>query len=281
MYFCDVNPFIRFAAYIKLVDYEKTAVLVQDCRIFYAVSGETDIFIKNEHYVLVPGTLFYCSAGSVYALQTKNATILALNFDLTQNRNTHIAPYPVMPAQNGSVDLHFGDLNIEDSPFMNGHLFLSDANDYEASFHSILEEFSTQRIFFRDHSSAILKGMLSQMHRHSIRNTSNAMDVVSKTITYIKSNYSRNLSNKMLSDLTGYHEYHLNRLFVRHTGTTVHRYILNLRINRAKDLLLNTSLSLAAIAECVGFNSNTHFSEYFKQVVGIPPMEFRKRMKNI
>ena len=119
------------------------------------------------------------------------------------------------------------------------------------------------------------------MHRHSIRNTSNAMDVVSKTITYIKSNYSRNLSNKMLSDLTGYHEYHLNRLFVRHTGTTVHRYILNLRINRAKDLLLNTSLSLAAIAECVGFNSNTHFSEYFKQVVGIPPMEFRKRMKNI
>ena len=163
---------------------------------------------------------------------------------------------------------------------MNAHLFLSNANDYETGIHSILEEFSTQRIFFREYSGAVLKGMLSQMHRHSIGNTSNAMDAVSKTIAYIKSNYHRNLSNKMLSDMTGYHEYHLNRLFIKHTGSTVHKYILNLRINRAKDLLLNSSLTLAAIAERVWFNSNTHFSEYFKQVEGIPPAEFRKRMKN-
>lgn len=281
MYFCEVNPFVRFAAYIKLVDYEKTLVAVRDCRIFYCVSGETDIFINNNHYVLVPGTLFYCSAGSIYALQTKKATLIALNFDLTQHKNMHIAPYPVVPVRSESTAPRFGDINIDDSAFMNTHLFLSNANDYESSFHSILDEFSTQRIFYRDYSSAILKKMLSQMHRHSIGNTSNSMDVVSKTIAYIKSNYSQNLSNKMLSDMTGYHAYHLNRLFVKHTGSTVHKYILNLRINRAKELLLNTNLSLASIAERVGFNSNTHFSEYFKQVEGVPPMEFRKRMKNI
>ena len=84
----------------------------------------------------------------------------------------------------------------------------------------------------------------------------------------------------MLSELTGYHEYHLNRLFLTHTNTSLHKYILNVRINEAKKILMNTDLSLAAIAEKVGFNSNTHFSSYFKQVVGLSPLEFRKRFRN-
>lgn len=67
---------------------------------------------------------------------------------------------------------------------------------------------------------------------------------------------------------------------MKHVGTSVHKYILNIRINEAKKLLLTTEQSLTYIAENVGFNSNTHFSNYFKQVIGISPLEFRKQFKN-
>ncbi len=281
MLFCDVNPFIRFASYIKLHDYKRTEVVVQDCRIFYAVSGQTDIFIENEHYLLLPGSLFYCCSGSIYALQSDRALLIGLNFDLTQKRNTHLTPYPVLPVLDETAVPSVAAEQIQGQTFINSHLFLGAGSDYEDGLKTILDEFSTQRIYYRENSSAILKGILSQLHRHSAGKTANATDAVSKTISYIKANFDKPLSNQMLSELTGYHAYHLNRLFTRHTGLTVHQYILNLRLNRAKDLLLNSGLSLAQIAEKTGFNSNTHFSGYFKQMVGISPLEFRKRVRKI
>lgn len=280
MYFCDVNPYIRFASYIKLNDYNKTKVVVQDCRIFCTISGETEIFIENEHYVLVPGALFYCCAGSVYALQARSAVLIGLNFDLTQKRNTHMTPYPVLPVSDGPVPVVETE-QIQGQSFINSYLYLGAGAGYETELKTILAEFATQRIYYRENSSSILKSILSRLHRHSAGSRSDSMDVVSKIIAYMKDNFNKPLSNQMLSEMTGYHEYHLNRLFTRHTGLTVHRYILNLRLNCAKDLLLNTELSLMQIAEQSGFQSNTHFSGYFKQVVGISPLEYRKQMKNI
>ena len=57
-------------------------------------------------------------------------------------------------------------------------------------------------------------------------------------------------------------------------------FIINC-VRRGHHISHFTLESAISIAERVGFNSNTHFSEYFKQVEGVPPMEFRKRMKNI
>ena len=280
MNFCDINPFIRFASYIHLDRCVEKPVMIKDCRIFYAISGKADIFIETEHYELVPGSLFYCCPGSIYDIQSDGAEIISLNFDLTQYRNNRTTPYPVIVIQgNQSLPTIVTD-NVKDNAFVNSYLFVSLANDCEELLKKILDEFSTQKIYYQENSSALLKSILTHLHRHSIENSSSAIKAVSKTMAYIKANYDKPLNNEMLSNMTGYHGYHLNRLFTKHTGITVHKYILNVRINEAKNLLLNTDLSLASIAEKIGFNSNTHFSTYFKQVVGISPLEFRRRIKN-
>ena len=106
------------------------------------------------------------------------------------------------------------------------------------------------------------------------------MTAVSQIIDYIQENYNQSLNNDMLSAVSGYHPNYLNRLFQKHTGTSIHKYILNVRLAEAKKMLLNTDYSLSYIAEKVGFNSNTHFSNYFKQTLGISPLAFRKQFKN-
>ena len=55
----DSNPFIRFAQQIYHVSVGNR-VMVQDCRIFYVLSGKAELFMPQFHYTLVPGSLQRC-----------------------------------------------------------------------------------------------------------------------------------------------------------------------------------------------------------------------------
>lgn len=280
MNFCEINPFIRFAEYVFHPRLPENPVFVKDCRILYCISGKIDIFIKNQHYELKPNSLFYCNAGNSYAMQSTGVKMIALNFDLTQHENTHLEVYPRV-SLNANAPLPSLDVKtISDSEFINSHFFLENAETYLKSLHKILNEFSMQKIYYRENSSALLKSLLVELHRSSIVGTQNSTTTISKLMDYIQENYAKPLNNELLSSMSGYHEYHLNRLFMKHAGTSVHKYILNIRISEAKKLLLTTEESLSSIAEKVGFHSNAHFSSYFKQVMGISPLQFRKQFKN-
>lgn len=280
MNFCDINPFIRFAEYIYHNRPNGHSVFIKDCRIFYTISGNAEIFIENEHYHMVPNSLFYCAAGSIYKIQSSGARLISLNFDLTQDNNSHTEYFSRISVHDSQPAPSIAWEQINDCEFMNSHLFLTNADDFLEPLKKILREFSTQKIMYRENSSAVLKNILVKLYRYSLASTENSATAISRIMDYIKTNYDKPLNNEMLSNMSGYHEYHLNRLFMRHTGTSVHKYILNIRINAAKKLLLTTDESLSAIAEKIGFNSNTHFSSYFKQVMGISPLEFRKQFKN-
>lgn len=280
MNFCEINPFIRFAELVFHEYLPKKPMYVQDCRILYCTSGSADIFIENEHFKLVPNSLFYCSAGKIYCMQTNNLKMIAINFDLTQENNSHTEFYPRISIDAVSTLPSITLTEIDDCEFLNSHLFISNSNEQLNILQEILNEFSLQRIHYRENSSALLKSLLVTLHRHSISGTPNSATVVSKIIDYIKHNYHKPLTNKTLSAMSGYHEYHLNRLFMKQVGMSVHKYVLNIRVNEAKRLLLTTDDSLSSIAEKVGFNSHTHFSTYFKQVIGMSPLEFQKQFKN-
>lgn len=279
MDFYDINPFIRFAERISYLNSSKSPVFVLDCRILYITSGKADLYIESEHYELVPGSLFYCSAGSVYRFQAAEAKIIALNFDLTQRNNRHTEPYSRISVSDKTVLPHVDAETVRDNEFLNSHRIVPNAEGFLKSLEKILEEFSTQKIYYHEKSGALLKELLVELYRCSISPASGSTTAISQILDYIKENYHKPLDNIMLSAMSGYHKNHLNRLFIKHTGTSVHKYILNIRINEAKKLLLTTEHSLTYISEKVGFNSNTHFSSYFKQIVGVSPLKFRKQFK--
>lgn len=280
MNFCDINPFIRYAGEMYYVS-ETNWVKVKDCRIFYVRSGKADIFIQNQHHELIPGSLFYCCSGSVYNIETSGVSIYCLNFDLSQTDSEQTTIYPRIRVEDSFSSPDSPDCIVEDSDYLSSHLFIKNGQEYAETLKLILSEYDTRFIFYQERGSALLKNILAQMHRHSLTPSSNhATSVIADTISYIKAHYNETISNKSLSALTGYHEYHLNRLFMKHTNTSIHQYIITIRIEEAKKLLLNTDYSVSLISEKVGFNSNTHFSNYFKQMVGTSPLQFRKQFKN-
>lgn len=278
MNFCDINPFIRLAerlCYTSVLNNVK----VRDCRIFYILSGKAEITIDNQHYELVPGSLFYCCADNCYSFASEGMEYLCLNFDLTQADNTHTALYPLIYVNKVNNQATKYKENVCNN-FITSHLFIENASEYSVALKQILEEFSTQKIYYRENSSSILKMLLIKLYRDSLNTSENSADAVSKVLNYIQANFSQPINNQLLSEMTSYNANHLNRLFLNHTGTTIHQYILSMRINEAKKLLLNTNMPLNTIAEKVGFNNHTYFSSYFKRAENMTPRMFRKQFKN-
>ena len=279
MLVCDLNPFVRFASQIYYKSAENP-VFARDARLFYILSGSAEIFIENKHYALCPNAVFYCASGSMYNIVAESGvSLFSLNFDLTQSKNHHLSVNVPVPA--GESGAAMGNPpSVSDSEFLNAHLFLSSGAEFLSAIKNITEEFSSQKKYFREKCSGLLKELLVDLHRGLLHNSENVADAVHFTAAFINDHFSEELENKDLASLTGYHEYYLNRLFIEHTGMSMHKYILNLRINEAKRLLLNTDLSVGLISEKVGFHNNTHFSNYFKKATGLAPSQFRNSFKN-
>ncbi len=77
----------------------------------------------------------------------------------------------------------------------------------------------------------------------------------------------------------GVHPVHAGRVFRRHHGMTIARYVRALRIEDARRALLEGQRSLSAIAVATGFADQAHFSRHFKEVVGVPPGRYRKLVR--
>jgi AraC-like DNA-binding protein len=68
---------------------------------------------------------------------------------------------------------------------------------------------------------------------------------------------------------------HFTRSFHKSVGVTPHRYVIQNRVMRARELLTTTNLPLTEIALTTGFSDQSHFSRRFHEIVGIPPGAFR------
>jgi AraC family transcriptional regulator len=70
--------------------------------------------------------------------------------------------------------------------------------------------------------------------------------------------------------------FHFAHAFREATGVPPHRYVIQRRIERAKQLLRGSELSLTEIAQRVGYSSASHFSVGFRKMTRVAPSEYRK-----
>lgn len=275
----EINPFVRYASEF---DYkmDEITVRVSDCRLFYIISGSGEIVIENQHYNASDDTLFYIPAGSTYTIRVPDGfRLISLNFDLTQSHSDKTKVFPPCPAGSDSNALVIFT-EVEDS-ILNTHVCRVDSGEFAADLKLLIEEIATERKYSRESASCILKKILIKLHRDNAIASSKSRGAVDKVISYISESFTREVSNAELAALVGYHEFHLNRLFARYTGTSIHQYIINKRLSAARELILSTDLPLSEISEQTGFNNYSFFSSYFKKRFGISPARFRSQSRYI
>lgn len=99
---------------------------------------------------------------------------------------------------------------------------------------------------------------------------------------YIEQNsHDPSLSVTSLASMVSISEVYLRRLFHSHYGTSPSQYIIQARIERAKQLMEFPFMSLEDCALQSGFSSLTYFSRVFKSIVGISPAAYHKQARSV
>ncbi|WP_419763653.1 MAG: AraC family transcriptional regulator [Arcobacter sp.] len=109
------------------------------------------------------------------------------------------------------------------------------------------------------------------LDKSKVSNTSKEFDEI---IFYLENNYKENISIEELSKLFNLNPFYIIRLFKSKINLTPHAFMLNLKINKAKELLQNSYSIVDTALEC-GFFDQSHFHKNFTKIVAITPKEYR------
>lgn len=279
MILADINPFVRFAGQVTYTAKDRP-VFVQDCRVFYIIDGEGELLTNENCFEIKKNVLFYCCGGSGYNIRAFSPLkIYTLDFDLTQRKREFSSIFPPRRMKPGEKCEAIDRCDISDSPFMNDFIYIKNGAEFKESIGNIVTEFTEQKAYFRELCGVMLKKILVDLHLID-KEQSEGSAVIRRVLGYIRENYRENLQNSEIAKLAGYHEYYLNRIFVKQMGVSIHKYILNLRIRESERLLLDTDMPVSEISTRIGFNNATHFSSYFKKKMNMTPIEYRRSFKN-
>jgi transcriptional regulator GlxA family with amidase domain len=100
---------------------------------------------------------------------------------------------------------------------------------------------------------------------------------LTEAVTLMEANIEEPLSTDEIAQLAGVSRRQLERLFKQYLGSLPSRYYLELRLQRARQLLLDTNYSIVQVGLMCGFSSGSHFSTAFGALFGNTPREERQR----
>jgi AraC family transcriptional regulator len=102
-----------------------------------------------------------------------------------------------------------------------------------------------------------------------------------QTLAYIEDHLSEDISLSQLAALTGISASHFKTLFRQSTGVPLHQYVIQRRLDRAKDLLMIGKLSIAEIALASGFSHQSHLARHLRRASGLSPRVMRRLFADI
>ncbi len=136
-----------------------------------------------------------------------------------------------------------------------------------------------------DELSSILKRLeLTFLSTHEMLSkdqkppTQSSEEIAALIKGFIEQNYQKSIDLNLIADYFSFSPSYLTKIFVKHTNITPSKYIMNYRINIAKQLLCDNSLTINMVANMVGYTDPFHFSKTFKQVAGISPAAYREEL---
>lgn len=98
---------------------------------------------------------------------------------------------------------------------------------------------------------------------------------VSEVILILEKEYKENINLNSVADTLNLNPFYVSRLFKNTTGVNFTDYLTDIRINKAKELLLKEKLPIKEIGELVGYDSSNYFIRVFKKKTGKTPGEYK------
>ncbi len=154
------------------------------------------------------------------------------------------------------------------------NLFIKESRGQIAGYKHILESLSTQIII-----------ELLRNTDNNAREKMNSKEIgvqlnILKVVEHLHKNYNQDFTNNELLEIANLSPSYFIRLFKKETGKTPQQYLVELKIEKAKELLSFSNYTVTEICFLCGFSEHSHFSKVFKKLTGLTPLNYRKLHKN-
>lgn len=137
----------------------------------------------------------------------------------------------------------------------------------------LLEVFDRIRISLDAQRNIIKQNIMKLKDNYSY----SSVEIAHLVEAYIRENYTQEINFDLISQNFNFNSSYLSKIFTRHIGENPSKYMISLRINKARQLLLsNRELSIKDIGELVGYPNQFYFSRIFKSIVGKSPASYRE-----
>lgn len=153
----------------------------------------------------------------------------------------------------------------------------------------ILDIMRNTEEFYQEEAAGLLTALLAAVARKNQETSEkeeNGLEeskfsvMIAQTLQYIGAHYAEPIKVKELASMSHISETHFRRIFSSYMNMSPLEYINQVRIRMACEHLKRTDEPIAEIAVKCGFSTNSTFNRNFKQLLGVTPMEWRKRPEN-
>jgi len=110
--------------------------------------------------------------------------------------------------------------------------------------------------------------------------TPNYRKEIKEALEYIKNNYNKNISVEQVANELFLSSYYFMHIFKKNVGKTFNEYLVQYRIEIAKQLLRDTKYKVFQVSELVGYKNTKYFSQLFKRETGLLPKEYVDTINN-
>lgn len=196
-------------------------------------------------------------------------------FNLSDKCVVYVPPrcdYTRTAATDELIVIHF---NVFDYTSQTIEFFESkSASELTKLFKSILQCWKNKETGYKLTCSAILCEILSECYKQNL-NTEKQASKIQKSIDFILKEYRRNdLTIEEISSKSFISEVYFRKLFKNEYGTSPQKYIVNLRIQNAINLISSGYYSLKEVAYLSGYTDYKYFSTEFKRITGVSPSKY-------
>ncbi|HEY5586757.1 MAG TPA: response regulator [Ruminiclostridium sp.] len=123
------------------------------------------------------------------------------------------------------------------------------------------------------------RGLIQQNKIHiNDQSSYTAEEIIKLVETYIQENFTMDINFESIAQNFNFNSSYLTKIFSKYIGETPSKYLITLRINKSKHLLIhNKELSIREVGELVGYTDQFHFSRMFKNMTGFSPASYREK----
>jgi AraC-like DNA-binding protein len=190
---------------------------------------------------------------------------------------------PISPIPICNYWIHFTGYGVEDlfrkAEIGEKNVFhLGNSKEITSIFDQIIDEFRKREKLYLQYSSTLLQQLIfliSKRDQYSRKLTPKEFSI-NETIEFLHHNVDLKISLNELANMAGYSISRYCHIFKDVTSFSPQQYIIHLKLEKAKQLMMDSRLSIQQIALEAGFNDQLYFSRLFKKHEGISPLHFRQ-----